>query len=208
VQFDVNNLPTNTEVQVTWTPPEQPNGIITVYEVIHSVYDATTSEHRALQSNVRNYTIRNLSEKIYKNCICVLFDVHYTVPGTPYQVRVVAYNRVGLGVLGDYKVFFSEELAPTKAPENIQIKHLNATSVNVTWTPLTLFEAQGFPKYIVSLSPLNSEGRRRKQTNPTIVTSNSYAVFTNLDTSYSVSVSVSTGDGSNSVMSNSKFSLH
>ena len=28
---------------VTWNPPIQPNGIITGYEVIHSVYENTTS---------------------------------------------------------------------------------------------------------------------------------------------------------------------
>jgi len=120
-------------------------------------------------------------------------------------VRVVAFNSVGVGALGDYKIFFSQELTPTKAPENIQVIQINATSVNITWTPLTLFEAQGFPEYIVSLSPLNTEGRRRRQAILTIVTLNSFAVFTHLDAHYSVSVSVTTGDGSNSVMSNSKF---
>jgi len=44
VLFDVNNLPTNTEVRVTWRPPEQPNGLITSYQVIYSVYESTTSE--------------------------------------------------------------------------------------------------------------------------------------------------------------------
>ena len=149
---------------------------------------------------------------MHKVYLC-LIHIHYTAPGTPYQVRVVAYNSAGRGVLGDNKIFFSEELTPTKAPENIQATQLNATSVNITWTQLTLFEAQGFPQYIVSLSPLttNTEGRRRRQANPTIITPNSFAVFTQLDADYSVSVSVTTGGRSVSVMSsppiNSKFLL-
>ena len=68
-----------------------------------------------------------------------------TDPGTPYQVRVVAFTSVGMGVLGDYVVFFSEELTPTKPPKNVQANWLNSTATNVTWTPLNLFEAQGFP---------------------------------------------------------------
>ena len=66
-------------------------------------------------------------------------------PGTPYQVKVVAITSVGMGVLDDYVVFFSQELTPTKAPENVKAIYINDTSINVTWTPLSLFEAQGFP---------------------------------------------------------------
>jgi len=114
-------------------------------------------------------------------------------PGFPYQVRVVAFTSVGMGVLGDYVIFFSEELAPTKAPENIKINFISDTSINVTWTPLSLFEARGFPKYKVTLFP----GRQRRQSNPNSVTTTSiFVVFNNLDTSdkYSVEVGVTTGE--------------
>jgi len=89
--------------------------------------------------------------------------MHFTAPGTPYQVRVVAFNGAGSGVFSYIKIFFSEELTPTKPPENITVTQLNATSVNITWSPQTLFEAQGFPQYIVSLSLLNADtdGHRR-----------------------------------------------
>ena len=128
--------------------------------------------------------------------------IHFIAPGTPYQVRVVPFNGAGGGVFSNIKIFFSEELTPTKAPENITVTQLNATSVNITWSPLTLFEAQGFPQYIVSLSLLNadSNGRRRRQTNPTIVTANAFAVFTHLDGDYAVSVGVTTGGRSASVI--------
>lgn len=63
VQFDVNNLLSNTEVQVTWRPPDQPNGLITSYQVIYSVYESTTTEQiGTLDGDIRNYTIRDLSE--------------------------------------------------------------------------------------------------------------------------------------------------
>ena len=128
---------------------------------------------------------------------------YYTVPGTPYQVKVVAGNSAGMEETGSSKLFFSQELTPTKAPENVQVKQLSDTSVNVTWVPLTLFEAQGFPQYIVTLSPVSAEteSRQKRRTNPTIITSDSFAVFTHLDAEYSVAVSATTGGGSDSVMS-------
>ncbi|XP_065898950.1 Ig-like and fibronectin type-III domain-containing protein 1 isoform X2 [Dysidea avara] len=131
-----------------------------------------------MNSSTRNYTIMSLN------------------PGIPYQVRVVAFTSVGMGVLGHYVIFFSEELAPTKPPENIKVNYISATSINVTWTPLSLFEAQGFPKYRATLL-LATEDRQRRQSNAvSLTTTNNFAVFNNLDRSakYSVEVGVTTGE--------------
>ena len=120
----------------------------------------------------------------------------FTDPGIPYQVRVVAFTSVGMGVLGDYVVFFSEELAPTKAPENVKVSYISATSINVTWMPLSLFEAQGFPQYKVTLFAA-SENRQRRQSNSiSVTTTNSFAVFNGVDShvKYSVEVGVATGE--------------
>ena len=119
-----------------------------------------------------------------------------TEPGIPYQVRVVAFTSVGMGVLNDYAVFFSEELAPTKAPENVKVTYISDTSINVTWVPLNLFEAQGFPKYKVTLLPA-TENLQRRQFNPiSATTTSSFVVFNDLDSSakYSVEVGVTTGE--------------
>ena len=122
-------------------------------------------------------------------------------PGTPYQVRVVAFTSVGMGVLGDYVVFFSEELAPTKLPRNIRARRLNSSLANITWTPLSLFEAQGFPQYRVMLNPFSTLSQRRQIDVNVVITNNSFVVFTNLDnnTEYYVIVGVRTG-GSSSFM--------
>jgi len=50
-----------------------------------------------------------------------------------------------MGALGDYFVFFSEELTPTKPPENVIVNYITSASINVIWMPLTLFKTQGFP---------------------------------------------------------------
>ena len=97
-----------------------------------------------------------------------------------------------MGVLNDYAVFFSEELAPTKAPENVKVTYISDTSINVTWVPLNLFEA----KYKVTLLP-TTENRQRRQFNPiSATTTSSFVVFNDLDSSakYSVEVGVTTGE--------------
>jgi len=57
-QFDTN------QATVTWKPPSQPNGIITGYQVIYSVYQSdneTMSE--VLNDTTTMYLIENLSKQ-------------------------------------------------------------------------------------------------------------------------------------------------
>ena len=75
---------------------------------------------------------------------------------------VVAFTSVGRGAENDSHVFFSEELSPTKPPDNVDFDPLNLTSVNITWTPLTLLKARGFPEYRVTISPLNDHSRQSR----------------------------------------------
>ena len=123
-----------------------------------------------------------------------------TDPGVPYEVIVVAFTSAGKGEENDRKVFFTEELSPTKPPGDVDTKQLNLTSFNVTWTPLTLFEARGFPGYRVVFTTKDGDSRRRRQSNADSVhimmTGNGFAVFTDLreNTDYSVTVGVRTGN--------------
>ena len=119
-----------------------------------------------------------------------------TEPGIPYQVLVVASTSTGRGAENSIEVFFSQELNPSKAPADINIARLNFTSVNVTWTPLTLIEAQGFPCYRVTLMQLSNSNRTKRQTDSiTMETTNSYVVFHDLisTAAYSAVVGVRTG---------------
>ena len=57
----------NTEVNVIWSPPSQPNGIITAYKVIYSIYDNTTTVMSELLSDDRStYPISDLSKLMYR----------------------------------------------------------------------------------------------------------------------------------------------
>ena len=123
-------------------------------------------------------------------------ELNSTAPGVPYEVVVVAFTSVGKGAENDYITFFSEELTPTKSPENVVFKQLNSTALNITWTPLTLFEARGFPEYRVVLT-IDTNSRRKRQSDPVaIITTNSFAIFTDLNenTDYSVMVGVRAGN--------------
>ena len=106
----------------------------------------------------------------------------------------MAFTSAGKGAENDYIIFFSEELPPTKPPESVAAKLLNFSSLNITWTPLTLFDAQGFPEYRVVLTPLNTNSRRKRQSN-SIITTDSFAIFADLKENvlYSVVVGVRTG---------------
>ena len=108
----------------------------------------------------------------------------------------MAFTSVGKGAENNHTIFFSEELPPTKSPENVIFIRLNSTSLNISWTPLTLFEARGFPEYRVALATVDTDSRRRRQSNlDFIVTTNSFVVFTDLNENidYSVVVGVRTG---------------
>ena len=124
--------------------------------------------------------------------------LYCTAPGVPYEVVVVAFTSAGKGIENDYITFFSEELAPTKSPENVVFQQINSTTINITWTPLTLFEARGFPIYRVVLTT-DANNRRKRQSDPiSVITTNSFAVVTDLNenTDYSVAVGVGTDSSS------------
>ena len=125
-------------------------------------------------------------------------ELNSTAPGVPYEVVVVAFTSVGKGAENDYIIFFSEELTTTKSPENVVFKQLNSTALNITWTPLTLFEARGFPEYRVVLTIDNNSRRKRQSNSVSIITTNSFAIFTDLNenTDYSVVVGVKAGNTS------------
>ena len=116
-------------------------------------------------------------------------------PGIPYEVVVVAFTSVGRGEVNNREVFFSEELTPSKAPENVTSERVNSTSVNISWIPLTLFEAQGFPEYTVTLAEMMTTNTRRKRQIDPITTRDNFAIFTGLteNTVYAAVVGVRTG---------------
>ena len=61
VQFQVNDLMATGETEVSWSPPLQPNGVITSYQVMYSVYESSAIvRSEILSNNTITYIIRNL----------------------------------------------------------------------------------------------------------------------------------------------------
>jgi len=113
----------------------------------------------------------------------------------------VAFTSVGSGAENDFKPFFSQELAAEIAPQNVTVTVLPSTSsasVRVTWIPLTLFEAKGFPVYTVTLTLSRTVSIGKRQTTISVTTSNSFVVIDNLMTgvTYIAEVAVVTGTNS------------
>ena len=65
---------------------------------------------------------------------------------------IVAFNSEGNGIENKPQIFFSQELMPTKLPQNIMFNR-SGEYVNISWDELTLNEARGFPVYTVTLTP-------------------------------------------------------
>ena len=120
-------------------------------------------------------------------------------PGIPYRVKVVATTRAGKGEGNYWYTFFSEELTPLKAPENVVFER-SGTSVSVSWELLTLFEARGFPTYTITLVPSTSDDRVTRQSSDGVIrvtTNESNIVVGGLDPKmeYDVTVAVQTAGG-------------
>ena len=128
----------------------------------------------------------------------LLFCNIFTDPGTPYTVVVVAFTSAGRGEENDPYTFFSHEEPPQRAPENITY-NITDTTISITWEPLDLFEARGFPVYTVTLTPVFE--RRKRESNIdgviTVTTNESHVVIEGLDpyAEYSLTIAVGTSSG-------------
>ena len=128
-----------------------------------------------------------------------MYVLSHLDPGIPYEVRVVASTSAGKGEENYGYTFFTEQQAPVRSPENVKIER-SGTSVSVSWEPLSLFEARGFPVYTVTLVPSSSDNRVTRQSNDGVIrvtTNESNIVVGGLDpkVEYGVTVAVGTGAG-------------
>ena len=87
--------------------------------------------------------------------------------------------------------------APTAQVSNVKVERVNNNrAALVSWTPLTLHEARGFPVYFVTYQPSSQVGRVARASK-TVNTSNSSVVIDVLDptTEYTFTVDVGTAGG-------------
>ena len=112
----------------------------------------------------------------------------------------MAFTSAGRGVESYPHIFFTKELIPTKPPENVTYER-NDTAISVSWDRLTLFEARGFPIYIVTLTPISlvdSRNIRQSSDDEISVTTNETDIVIeglDPDVEYSLTVAVGTSAG-------------
>ena len=123
---------------------------------------------------------------MYEHVLYLRLTCYPLAEGIPYDVTIVAFTSAGGGPQSDRVTFFSQELPPSRTVDlsTVNTMLLSETSINVTWEGLTLFEAQGFPVYIVTIVLMTDNNRKRRQSTPdrTIitVTGSTYVVFNRL----------------------------
>ena len=126
-------------VQVSWTPPTLPNGVITAY----SIYYAPP---------LSNLTVGNV----------VTYDLDMLTPHTEYTIRVSAHTSTGEGPQGPemgvavttdqdgrsskFKrmgfIHFVVDVVPS-APTGVGVAVLNSTAISVTWLDFMEGEVPG-----------------------------------------------------------------
>ena len=111
----------------------------------------------------------------------------------------MAFTSAGRGKENVPYTFFSYEGSPVKPPENVTFERTDDDTITVTWEPLSLFEARGFPVYTVTLTPVFSRRRRQTSVDGVIMikTNQTNAVIKGLDPDvhYALTVTVGTSSG-------------
>ena len=69
----------------------------------------------------------------------------------------MAYTSAGRGIESYPEIFFTGELGPIRAPENVKYERFGMI-ITVSWDPIPLIEVRGFPTYTVTLIPLSPVG--------------------------------------------------
>lgn len=114
---------------------------------------------------------------------------------------VVAFTNAGRGEENDPYTFFSHEEPPQRAPDNITVIR-NDTTIAITWEPLDLFEARGFPVYTVTLTPTFTRSKRQSGSDGVIMvkTNTTHVLIEGLDPNIEYSLTVTVGTSSGEVM--------
>ena len=154
-----------------WKPPSTPNGVITTYQVCSWILDRDKCIQQSSTTETEE-TITGLGEYPYHRHVEPVKSVitNYTDPGVPYRVSVTAYTSAGPGPENTLnEIIFTKELSPEQTVTNIIIEWINATTVNISWIPLGIHQARGFPSYRVIIFREGTPSTHRTTTDSSVV---------------------------------------
>ncbi|GAB5574065.1 phosphatidylinositol phosphatase PTPRQ isoform X2 [Prionailurus iriomotensis] len=105
---------TASEINLKWSPPEKPNGIIVAYEVLYKNRDTLF---------MKNTSTTNIILKDLK-------------PYTLYNISVRSYTRFGHGnQLSSFLSVRTSETVPDSAPENVTYKNISSGEIELSFLP-------------------------------------------------------------------------
>ena len=147
------------QLTISWSPPSEPNGIVTMYQVSRNIsgvlnYSDTSATQHTMRDlppstvvtfSVRAYTIIGPGEAVSNSTSTT--DIREIV-----KIMIVTFNFV---------LFLSAPISVAS------VEPLSRTAVRVTWTPLNLPVVD---HYTVHYSIVNGGSGRRRQSNSGSVT--------------------------------------
>ncbi|KAK2515189.1 Ptprq [Columba guinea] len=139
---------TATEINLRWLPPEQPNGLITHYEVLFSdsndLFIKNASSTSISLGEMKPYTLYNISVRAFtrlghgnQSSFPLLVRTSETdlKKYTEYTVEVSASTTIGEGLLSAPLHILTDEDAPSSPPESLSVKQLSGVTVKLSWKP-------------------------------------------------------------------------
>ncbi|NXA76155.1 PTPRQ phosphatase, partial [Thryothorus ludovicianus] len=157
---------TATEINLRWLPPEQPNGVITHYEVLYS----------------------DSNDFFIKNASSTSISLSEMKPYTLYNISVRAFTRLGYGNQSSFPLLVrTSETVPDSAPENITYRNISSMEIELSFFPPSIPNGI-IQTYTIYLTRTN--GTEQRVINTTLLT-----LHLNKYTEYTVEVSASTTMG-------------
>nr|XP_038024378.1 phosphatidylinositol phosphatase PTPRQ isoform X3 [Anas platyrhynchos] len=105
---------TATEIYLRWLPPEQPNGLITHYEVLYS----------------------DSNDLFIKNASSTSISLTELSPYTLYNITVRAFTRLGHGNQSSFPLLVrTSETVPDSAPESITYRNISSVEIELSFFP-------------------------------------------------------------------------
>ncbi|KAM6302420.1 phosphatidylinositol phosphatase PTPRQ [Podargus strigoides] len=160
---------TATDINLRWLPPEQPNGLITHYEVLYS----------------------DSNDLFNKNASSTSISLREMKPYTLYNISVRAFTRLGHGNQSSFPLLVrTSETVPGSAPENITYRNISSMEIELSFFPPSIPNGI-IQTYTVYLKRTN--GTEQRVINTTLLT----LCIADLKkyTEYTVEVSASTRMG-------------
>ncbi|KFV78560.1 Phosphatidylinositol phosphatase PTPRQ, partial [Struthio camelus australis] len=159
---------TATEINLRWLPPEQPNGLITHYEVLYS----------------------DSNDLCTKNASSTSILLSEMKPYTLYNISVRAFTRLGHGNQSSFPLFVrTSETVPESAPENITYKNISSMEIELSFFPPSIPNGI-IQNYTIYLKRTNETEQRVINTTLLILHLKKYTEYT-----IEVSASTTMGEG-------------